>query len=293
MKKYRLRMLRYNNYKSFEEKLSKMAKKGWFLDSVGTFLWAFKKDEPRRLTYDISFFPDGADIDYYRTEEQETFLEYCEDSGWKLVGTDGKVHVFATDAENPVPIENDEQLKFENLHRCMKKSPVFNWIPIVLVQIIFSFLELDIWRKALADPEMVFTYEFFSSISLRGLFPLVAIYSLIDYGIWYISAKRALSKGLSYEREPSKLRRIIEKILAYIMLIALIVVYIGTYLNGYRRDILMFSIMTLTVVIIILITGVFLKKSKMDKENKDIIFFVMICIAIIAGMFVVDFFVKF
>ena len=239
MKKYRLRMFRYNNYKSMEEKLSNMAERGWFLDNVGSFFWTFRKDKPRRLTYDISFFPDGADIDYYRTEEQETFLEYCEDSGWKLVGTDGKVHVFATDVEDPIPVENDEQLKLENLHRCMKKNSIFNWIYMFVLQVITLFLlEADIWRKVLTDPEVIFTYEFFS-MSLRVLFPLVVIYGLIDYNIWYIRAKKAISKGISYERHPSKVKRIIEKILSYTIIAVLIVVFIGTYLNGYSRDILM------------------------------------------------------
>ena len=291
MKRYKLKMFRYNNYKYMEEKLAKMAEKGWFLDGINLFFWSFRKGKPRRLTYEISFFPDGADNDYYKTEDQETFLEYCEDSGWKLVGNDGNIHVFATDVENSVPIENDEQLKLDNLHRCIKKG--FSLIFIAFINIIMFFqLELDLWRKIPVDPEVIFTYEFFNGISLRLFLPLVVLYSLVDYGVWYIRSKKALSEGISYERRSSKIKRIIEKVVAYIMIAVLIIVFIGACLNGYMIDLLMILAIILIMVIGMLITGAFLKKSKMDKESKDIVFFVMLCLVIIAVMFMVDFFMK-
>ena len=54
MKKRRLELFQTNDYEAIEKHLTKMAKKGWFLESIGTFLWTYRKGEPKDLTYEVT-----------------------------------------------------------------------------------------------------------------------------------------------------------------------------------------------------------------------------------------------
>lgn len=267
MKKYTLRLFRYNNYKAFEDKLAQMAEKGWFLEAIGDFFWKFRKGEPKKLTYEVTFFPEVSGFNPYTTENQEIYYEYCKAGGWSLVGADGKLQVFSTTEKNPVPIENDEELKLKNIHKCMKSSAFVALIPLVILQIlIFIVFDYKLWRSIPTNPEIIFTPGFFFRCLFGSFFSIVDIYCIIDYYLWYFSYKRALFAGIINEKKDYKIKREAEKVFAYILIIILVVVFIGSCFMGYWRKMLI-EIGSLAIMNIpYLITIALLKKAKVNRE---------------------------
>lgn len=46
-------LFKFNEYKDIEERLEKMAKKGLFLEKIGSMFWTFKKGEPKEVKYTL------------------------------------------------------------------------------------------------------------------------------------------------------------------------------------------------------------------------------------------------
>ncbi len=224
MKRYRLELFQTNDYEAIERHLAKMAKKGWFLESIGTFLWTYRKGEPQDLTYEVTYFSEASDFNPYPTDNQEAYYEYCEAAGWNLVASKDKLQIFSTTKNNPTPIESDEALKFQSIHKSMKKSLFLTSGLLVLLSLPFMIISLIILIK---DPIIYFVgNSFYTSIYLVIIL-LAALYLLIDYGYWYYGTKKALALGNKYKRNHHKVRRI-----AAIMMIVLPVVFTAATIIG-------------------------------------------------------------
>ena len=43
--------------------LEKMAERGWRLQKLGPFFWTYRRAEPRKIAYHVSYFPTGSPFD--------------------------------------------------------------------------------------------------------------------------------------------------------------------------------------------------------------------------------------
>ena len=69
-----------------ERRLAAMAEKGWLLEKIGSILWTYRRTEPRKLTFCVCWFPKASAFDPEPSEEQQTFYDFCEHTGWTPMG---------------------------------------------------------------------------------------------------------------------------------------------------------------------------------------------------------------
>ena len=258
MKKRRLELFQTNDYEAIEKHLTKMAKRGWFLESIGTFLWTYRKDEPQDLTYEVTYFSEASDFNPYPTDNQEAYYEYCEAAGWNLVASKDKLQIFSTARENPTPIESDEALKFKTIHKSMRKSLFLTSGLLVLLSLPFMIISVIILIK---DPIIYFVGNSFYTSIYFLIILLAALYLLIDYGYWYYGTKKALAIGNKYKRNHHKVRRI-----AAIMMIVLPVIFASATIIGSEPK--SYWWVSAIVMMVSILVGLVFKKIK-DKMKKS------------------------
>ena len=102
--------------------LEKQAAKGWMLEKAGNYCWRFRRMEPKKIRFCVTYFPYADIYDPAPSEEEETFREFCAHGGWTLAGSNAQMQIFWSEAEDPMPIETDPVMEVENIHKSMKKG---------------------------------------------------------------------------------------------------------------------------------------------------------------------------
>ena len=77
-----------------QEKLEEMAEQGWMVDKPGNFTWTFKRIEPKKLSFSVTYFPGASEFDPGPTESELTKLDFCAHDGWKLAVKWGVMQIF-------------------------------------------------------------------------------------------------------------------------------------------------------------------------------------------------------
>lgn len=258
MKKRRVELFQTNDNEAIEKHLDKMAKKGWFLKTIGTYFWTYEKGEPKDLTYEVTYFSEASDFNPYPTDNQEAYYEYCEAAGWTLVAAKDKLQVFSTASENPTPIESDEALKFQSIHKSMKKSMILIYgllLIVAIFQLICTFIILNI-NPLLFYTDSIGIYSFAIWITLV----LGIIYYFLDYGVWYHGTKKAIASGSKYQRDHYKGRRIVNIVMLFLSIILVIPIIRMILSNDYWWIGLMIITMIIAIVIVSFIIKRFMKK---------------------------------
>ena len=173
--------------------LADIAAKGWMLEKMGAWSWRYRRTEPKKLRFAVTYFPAASQFDPGPSEGLETYREYCAAAGWVLAADTAQVQVFYNEDENAVPIETDPAAEYANIRRCMKKSFLASYwslLAVSLFQVVFS-----LWR-IWTDP--VDTLSSTASLStLLDWLPLdlVLIWELARYYRWQRRAKAAAEAG--------------------------------------------------------------------------------------------------
>ena len=115
--KRRYEVYSFFDYTGIAAHLTKMAEKGWLIEKLSNFGWTYRRIEPKKITFFISYFPKASDFDPEPTEEQKMFLDFCRHTGWELAASSAQMQIFYNDQENPIPIETDPAIEVETIHR--------------------------------------------------------------------------------------------------------------------------------------------------------------------------------
>ena len=172
--------------------LADMAAQGWMLEKLGAWSWRYRRTEPKKLRFAVTFFP-ASQFDPGPSEGLETYRDYCAAAGWVLAADTAQVQIFYNEDENAVPIETDPAAEYANIRRCMKKSflaSCWSLLAVSLFQVLFT-----LWR-IWTDP--VDTLSSTASLStLLDWLPLdlVLIWELARYYRWQRRAKAAAESG--------------------------------------------------------------------------------------------------
>lgn len=132
---YRMEDYVLYDYAGVERHLATMAAKGWRLEAAGDYLWKYRRAEPAKLTYAVTYAPDASEWNLQPTERQQMLTDYCTVAGWQKVTDWLQMQIFCTAEEEPVPLETDEALRLEITKEAM-------WSKFLLVQAGSLFLSL-------------------------------------------------------------------------------------------------------------------------------------------------------
>lgn len=184
--------------------LEKMAAKGWLLESVDNWWYAYRRAEPVQVKYTATFFPDASVFDPGPTEGQETYADYCLAAGWELAAAYGPVQYFRSTRPDPAPIETDEAVKLAAVRRTMRKTFVLSYVLLLVLPLI----NLPRMLRQIKWGPMSF---FSSNLSLGTLLLMAAtaLYSggfLLDYLVWVLRSKYSVAHGGTCVRPHTRAR---------------------------------------------------------------------------------------
>lgn len=206
----RLVHFRFDHYKDIESRLEKFAAKGLFLEECGTFLWSFRKDEPKHLKYAVSYFSEGSLFNPDITENQQTYFEYAKAAGWNIVTQFNQMQIFCSDADNPIPFETDEKEKFENIKKCMRKS----FLPSIISLVVVFLFNLIVQFNSYYVNPIGFLSDAGRLFSVAIIFAVVFYdsLSLLDYFIWCKRSAHSIANGGACIEKSGKICRIFDAI---------------------------------------------------------------------------------
>lgn len=191
--KRRLEWFSFYDHTGIEAHLERMAAEGWLLEKFGGFTWHYRRTEPKKLTFSVSYFPKASQFDPGPSQEQETFYDFCAHTGWTLAASSAQMQFFYNERPDPVPIDTDPALEVDAIHRSAKKSFLLPQLLLLAVGVM-NFGQF-LWRlfddpvATLSSPLLLF-----SLVCWPVLFLMLGT-ELVTYFRWRGRARKAAEQG--------------------------------------------------------------------------------------------------
>lgn len=192
--KWTLALFAFYDHLAIEKHLTKMAEQGWMIEKPGNFLWTFRKTEPKKCHFSVTYFPKASEFDPGPTEEQQIFEDYCVRDGWTRVCQWGSMEIFFSELEDPTPIETDALTQVETVHRAMRRNVLR---PHLLILAIYAFSTFTSVQRLRHDPVEFLSNPSTLHVALMFMVMLLAsLRSIWHYFHWYKKARaKAESDG--------------------------------------------------------------------------------------------------
>lgn len=179
-----------------EAYLEKQAEKGWLLDKISATGWHFHRIEPQKLHFSVVYFAKASTFDPEPSEEQLSFQDFCEHTGWNLAASNAQMQIFYNEAADPTPIETDAGLDVAAIHASAKKShlPTFYLLTFtgILQMLLFIF-------RLVTDPLLLLTSNLNLFMGIYWfLFLLFSMVEIIHYHSWHKKAQKAAELNGSF-----------------------------------------------------------------------------------------------
>ena len=182
----------FYDHTGMEKHLEKMAQKGWMLEELTSFGWKYREIQPQKLHFSVSFDTRASEFEPEPTEEQYTFQEFCQRSGWKLAAASGQMQVFYNEEEDPLPIQTDPEMEVRMVGKLARRM-----VPAYLILLVLGFFVGGSWCYSLIHtPIKLLTTpgSTFMGLCWLGLF-VYSITDLITYLAWRHRAVAAAQRG--------------------------------------------------------------------------------------------------
>ena len=182
----------FYDHTGMEKHLEKMAQKGWMLEELTSFGWKYREIQPQKLHFSVSFDTRASEFEPEPTEEQYTFQEFCQRSGWKLAAASGQMQVFYNEEEDPLPIQTDPEMEVRMVGKLARRM-----VPAYLILLVLGFFVGGSWCYSLIHtPIKLLTTpgSTFMGLCWLGLF-VYSITDLITYFAWRRRALAAAQRG--------------------------------------------------------------------------------------------------
>ena len=271
----------YYDLTGMERHLEKMAQKGWLLDKMSALGWRYRRIEPKKLHFTVSYCHRASAYDPEPTEEVQTFHDFCAHTGWRLAAEFGSMQVFYNDQEDPTPIDTDPAMEIQMVGREMKRA-----LPFEILLLLLGFWMGGSWVYSLfhspidllASPTNLFT-----GLCWLGLM-VWSVADILTYLLWRRRAKQAAERG---EFVPTRGCHRIMQVVMTLVILGVIYFFITARLPGLR---LLTGAMILGFVVLFLAvngTKDFLKKRKVSRRKNQaatIAVDALLAVALMAGI---------
>ncbi|MCI8808790.1 MAG: DUF2812 domain-containing protein [Oscillibacter sp.] len=191
--KYRMETLQLFDFKGMEEHLEDMAADGWRLEETGRFLWKYRRTEPARVHYAVTYSLDASEFNPSPTEGQLSLEELCAEAGWQKVCDWMKMQIFVSEQETPVPLETDEAMRLEVIHKVMERR----LIPAAILLGVIAVFQFSIPITSLIwNPVRFFENEgYLWAILLWTLMIVYHGFHMCHYYRWYRRSLQSTAHG--------------------------------------------------------------------------------------------------
>lgn len=217
--------------------LERMAAKGWMLTRMSTLWWTYRRTEPRKLHFAISYLATLSMFDPDDLEERQEFLDYCTHGGWHLACSAAQAHVFWNEEENPTPLETDPELELESIRASAWKGFLLGnslLLGISLLQIfLFAMLYLGNPINFLSNSLLIYALTCFLIAAA------LTITELVCYSRWSSKAEKMAPLGSLPQMVDT---RYLEKGATYLLVILLLVEVVRGIASGQQTSLWMMAI---------------------------------------------------
>ncbi|MDE6590283.1 MAG: DUF2812 domain-containing protein, partial [Oscillospiraceae bacterium] len=183
----------FYDHTGIERHLEHMAEQGWLLEKIGRFTWHYRRIEPKKLTYSVSYFPKASPFDPEPSEEQEMFYDFCAHTGWTLAAASAQLQVFRNERPSPVPIDTDPALEVEAIHKSAKKGWLISQAIFFAMAVMYSAILIHQIRTSaiwvLSSPASLF-----QAVCWPALLLITGV-DVATYFHWRHRALRAAEQG--------------------------------------------------------------------------------------------------
>lgn len=196
------------DHTGIQRHLEHMAAKGWMLEKMTVWYWQYRKIQPQRVHFAVTYFPAASEFDPGPSERQQMFQDFCHEAGWQPIAQIAQMQIFSNPAAQPVPVETDAAVQVENVHAAMKKNYLIGCVALLLVGLLNCGMFLrTLWDdplRQLSDSSNLFTAFFYLLLIAMSLIEILSYFS------WYCRAKAAAELDGSFvpSRSFPKLRRV-------------------------------------------------------------------------------------
>ena len=191
--KYRWNTLCIYDYRGVEEHLSAMAAQGWRLEKAGNTFWKYRRAPPAKVRYAVTYSDSASQFNPGPTEGQQSLAELCAAAGWEKVSDWAQMQIFSTSDPAAVPLETDEALRLQNIHRALGKNFLVTNLILLVLGLVMSFSFLGtLFVKPLRVLES--SAGLFSG-PLFVLVTLLEVYTFCHYYGWRRRSRRSIEEG--------------------------------------------------------------------------------------------------
>lgn len=215
-RRYRLETFSFYDRTGIAAHLEHMAAQGWLLDKIGSFFWRYRRIPPEPLTFSVCYFPKASQFDPGPSEDQETFYDFCDHTGWTLAAASAQLQAFYSRQAHPVPIETDPALEVETIHRSAKRS----FLPSLAAFVVLGLLNLAffLWQLSVNPIQTLSTPGYLLALVCWTVSLLASTVELLSYALW---RRRALLAAEQEQFLAVKSHPLFQKVLIGVVLIAL------------------------------------------------------------------------
>lgn len=200
--KRRMELLSFYDHTGIERHLTRMARKGWKVEKMNNYFWTYRRIEPQELQVAVTYFPKASDFDPFPSGEQQTLIDYCEETGWELACTWFQMQVFYSDRENPTPIHTEPELEVRIIHQACKA----NYLRVLWVVLVLGLIGSVLYTSTLISDILCMLASpgaLLMGVCALMLF-LIGGVDLVAYYTWRHRAKRAAKQGLFLDTPSTK-----------------------------------------------------------------------------------------
>ncbi len=199
MKRYEFPLYGFYDYTGMACHFEERAQQGWLLEKMGGLLWHYRKIEPRRLKFAVTYFPDVTGFEPGTPMGNSRMRDFCQQAGWILAADPGKFQVYYHEDPNAVELETEPQIQVETIHKTMKK----NFLPSYYLLMLCGLLQIctQIPRLSPGYPfheglvDYLSGYGWIVLLAWTGLMGIY-LFEVGRYHLWLRKARHRAEDGL-------------------------------------------------------------------------------------------------
>lgn len=178
--KRRFELLSFYNHTGIETHFEKMAEKGWLIERLSNFGWTYRRIEPKKLKFTVTYYPQASEFDPNPSVGQMTFHDFCAHTGWQLACTWFQMQVFYNKNPDPIPIETEPAMEVANIHKACKANYLrSNWILLVIsavMGVLFLVSLVQTPTSMVGEPNLMVT---------GSIWNILAVYCGVELAVYY------------------------------------------------------------------------------------------------------------
>ncbi len=191
--KRRIETYSFYDRSAISSHLEAMAAKGWQLERITSSFWYYRRAQPQKLRYAVTYYPSGSAFDPEPNPGLGELYELCEHAGWEFVTAFAEMQIFVNSRPDPVPLETDPAVDLVAIEKSAKRRLMKPYWAILVIGVVVAFLGIG---GFINDP--VYSLSGVWGLPMGVVFLLLGIAAaaeLRSYYRWRALARTAAERG--------------------------------------------------------------------------------------------------